>query len=651
MGDEFVDLSHRASVDRLFPDRLSNLSGSPYKVACCEDPALSYLNGKKKLVGLDIDFIDIIAKHQRTSVEYAYTPVPHKVFEPWYDRTIDFATYRMISRGTTKLLPFSALYFPNQYRWCVAVPKRYKRIIHEQVIWPFTVDLWMLMSGTVVFFFIYETMLQKLFSSRYPSVYSVINTPITIMRIMLLFLLSEYYTAILTSNLGLSRVPNYPKNLRELMKSNMPILTMQPYILEYIAEAPELASKIVEWSKTIRYDPFQYALVQMCDNFPYTIALATKNLGKELTRHHYHLIDEPIRTAIGYSPFEKTSPKVHRFQRYVSRLAEAGIWQYLIRKWNAIYSTSFHFYVDSDMASSLLYLNHFVPVFIVASYIYVLAIIIWPYTPSLWLLITSISACFIVYHLLLKDLLLKYFPNIFPIINTPLHILRILLLFLLTEYYTANLTAILGVSQVSVYPKTLDEFARSPIPLIMSAPDDYQYVRENPEVRAKTIEWNFSKTYDPAGMALIQLCDLFPYTIDHTTSLMGKRFGYRHYHLIGEPIVRTIVISPFLKTSPLMARFQKFVCRLNEAGIWDHLVRKWVALSRWPNAEDVDLADGKQGMFTQRSTILQLEHFTPVFLLAGYVYLVAVVVFLLEIAVHRILRRFNSAGRGFVAWG
>uniref|UniRef100_A0A182SSE5 Uncharacterized protein n=1 Tax=Anopheles maculatus TaxID=74869 RepID=A0A182SSE5_9DIPT len=175
------------------------------------------------------------------------------------------------------------------------------------------------------------------------------------------------------------------------------------------------------------------------------------------------------------------------------------------------------------------------------------------------------------------------------------------------EYYTAKLTAILGLSLIPVYPKTLIEFANSPIPLLVSHSNDYQYLLDNPEVYSKTIEWNFSEKYDPTGLALLQLCDLFPFTIDDTTDHLGKRLTYHHYHLIEEPISTAICLSPFRKTSPRLERFQLYVTRLHEAGIWNHLVKKWML------KDGHVLPDFKvQERTSFKSSILELLHFVPV---------------------------------------
>uniref|UniRef100_A0A182ILI6 Ionotropic glutamate receptor L-glutamate and glycine-binding domain-containing protein n=1 Tax=Anopheles atroparvus TaxID=41427 RepID=A0A182ILI6_ANOAO len=398
----------RDPVEKLFPDRLSNLSGRPYRVLCHDNRPLSYLNDNQ-IVGIDVEFIDIIAKHQSTVAVYEIALKSKSFGELWRARRVDLATFRIELQGME--YPFTPIFFPNQFRWCLAVPKAYHRIIHKQMI--------------------------------------------------------------------------------------------------------------------------------------------------------------------------------------------------------------------------------------------------WPYTPGLWGLILTVAVFFVTYELLLKKFLLKHFGDAFPIINTPLHILRILLLFLLTEYYTANLTAILGLSQFSDHPRTLEEFARSPIPLILSYPDKFQYVRDNPMVRAKTIDWNFSQTYDPTGLAMIQLCDLFPYTIDDTTSDLGKRYGHRHYHLIEEPIITSITASAFQRRSPLLIRFQMYISRLKEAGIWDYQMRKGIInnRNRWTKPQGAANDDELERLSRKQSTILRHEHFAPVFLLVGSVYLVAVIVFLLELAVHRIEQRFRWTGGGGMAWG
>ncbi|XP_049542637.1 uncharacterized protein LOC125955547 [Anopheles darlingi] len=218
----------------------------------------------------------------------------------------------------------------------------------------------------------------------------------------------------------------------------------------------------------------------------------------------------------------------------------------------------------------------------------------------------------------------QHFPSAFRIINTPLHLLRILLLFLLSEYYTAMLTANLGQSNVPTYPRTLDAFAKSKLPLLVGQAKSFQYIIDHPEIGARVMEINASRIYDPSWVSLVQLCELFPYTIGATTKALGKELDHWHYHLINEPIKSTVVTSPFRKTSPLLQRFQLYITRLYEAGIWDHLVRKWALTTRGSLT------------FDENDSALRLEHFVPVYIVGGYLYLSAAIVLLLEIIVHRI---------------
>uniref|UniRef100_A0A182WC47 Uncharacterized protein n=1 Tax=Anopheles minimus TaxID=112268 RepID=A0A182WC47_9DIPT len=856
MATEFVMMSTNDHVADLFPDRLTNLSGRPYKVAYLENPPLS-LRGTSTngTIGIDIEFIDMIAKHQRTVAEYRYTPKPIKLFDPWHATTIDFATY--CEEFPNQEQNVSLLFLPKQQRWCLAVPKTYNRILHEKFLWLYAVDGWVLIVFIVVCFLLYNLFFKSILQNRFPEAFPRINTPIHVLRIFLLFMVTEYYTALLSSNLSLSQLSLYPRTLERFQKCNIPLLVAHPESYHFIHNNTEMMARTVRWNLSQRYDPAGMALLELCDVFPYTIRASTKQLGRELNHHHYHLIKEPVKSTICISPFRRTSPVLVRFQMYARRLHEAGIWEHLVQKWT--WSTT-NVSNNALPDGSMLQMEHFIPVYIIGGYLYLnsseveslntrivihaipnfswvtnkisilvetleliqnlglygkskkviilidlrkvkltefevlkqsyhhvgaidilyvlehygqikimvpalnkptklvprsrrdsvtelfpdrlsnlrghpykiacienrpltyrtdndriigidvdfidiiakhqntiaiykytnnpiqlftswydikydlatyrikheglsypfkplyfpnqfrwcLAVpktynrviheqVIWPYKPSLWTLILSCAGFFVLYKLILKQLFQTRFPNAFPIINTPLQILRIMLLFLLTEYYTAKLTAILGLSEIPDYPKTLAEFANSPIPLIVSESNDYQYLLDNPEVHAKTIEWNFTKKYDPSGLALLQLCDLFPFTIDDTTDHLGKRHSYHHYHLIDEPISTSICLSPFRKTSPRLERFQLYVTRLNEAGIWNHLMSKWV------------LKDGhvKSGFKAQerksfKSSILQLPHFIPVYVIAGYLYLIALIIFILEQVVYRLHRRFEQ---------
>uniref|UniRef100_A0A182QGA6 Ionotropic glutamate receptor L-glutamate and glycine-binding domain-containing protein n=1 Tax=Anopheles farauti TaxID=69004 RepID=A0A182QGA6_9DIPT len=867
VATEFHIHSIHDPLDRLFPDRLANLSGRPYRVACLENPPLSFRSHSNRTIGIDIDFIDIIAEHQHTVAEYNYTTQAVKVFEPWHSTAIDFATYRISLQDLE--YHYEPLFFPNQFLWCLAVPKAYNQNHHLKILWPGTTDLWVLIIACFTCSGVYAWFLKNWLQTRFPAAYPIINTFARIWRVLLLFLLTEYYTAALSSDLGISQLPVYPRTLQEFVKSEIPLIVASPDSYQFLHDNPTLTSRTTAWNLKHRYGPSRLALVQLCDLFPYTVQTTTKIMGKQLNRHQYHLIEQPVKSAIRVSLFRRTSPLVvwKRQTEYV----EWSMWK---RQTHA----------NDDETHTLLELKHYMPIYIAGGYLYLLAVcnqsssatvgfvnfnvhhgfdyipelllrrvsnaafvnidhrqvccplqtlnipvfihavteknqysqimtalqgfglygktkkvivlidiervdkatvvkhqliynfagvidilyvlvrnsnklhvmapalgnfthlvsrsvsdsmqqlfpdrlanlsghpyrvacienrpltyrtaderivgidvdfidiiakhqrtvveykytknpikpfssrqdvqfdlatyrirqeglnypflpvyfphqfrwclvvpktfvrvihwqLVWPYKFSVWMLITSMMGFFLCYRLVLKDVLQRHLPNAFAIINTPLQILRIMLLFLLTEYYTAKLTAILGLSEVPIYPKTLAEFTRSPIPLIMSQMSEYQYVLDNPEVHAKTIEWNFSRKYDPSGLALLQLCDLFPFTIDDTTHLLGKRMSHRHYHLIDEPISTSLCFSPFRKTSPRLKRFQLYVTRLNEAGIWDHLMCKWLHKDGHTSFRVVSPGLKTHERQSLKSSMLEQPHFVPVYVIASYLYI------------------------------
>lgn len=374
-----VHRSAESSIEQLFPDRLSNLSGQPYKVACIENRPLTYRDASSgRIIGIDVDFIDIIAKHQRTVALFKHTADPIKQFKSWYDVEFDMATFRVPHGGLA--YPFTPLYFPNQFRWCLAVPKTYDRVIHDQVIWPYQPSLWAMLLSLAAFLIVYRLFLRQPIQHQYPDVFPTIDTPLQLLRMLLLFLMTEYYTAKLTAILGLSEVPIYPRTLAEFSSSPIPLLASHRSGYQYLIDNPQVHAKTIEWNFSAQYDPTGMALLQLCDLFPFTIGDTTQIMGKRLSHHHFHLIDEPISTSICISPFRKTSPRLVRFQQYVTRLNEAGIWDQLVSKWmlkDGRVSVAHGADKRTSFRSSILELFHFVPVYVIGGYLYTSALIIF----------------------------------------------------------------------------------------------------------------------------------------------------------------------------------------------------------------------------------------------------------------------------------
>uniref|UniRef100_A0A182SKE9 Ionotropic glutamate receptor L-glutamate and glycine-binding domain-containing protein n=1 Tax=Anopheles maculatus TaxID=74869 RepID=A0A182SKE9_9DIPT len=297
MATEFVMLSTVARVDELFPDRLTNLSGRPYKVVCFENSPLSFRSPSSgnKTIGIDVEFIDMIAKHQHTVVEYRYTEKPIIPFDPWHTTAVDFANYRITLKAPEQ--DVALLFLPDQHRWCLAVPKTYNRILHQQMLWPYTGDVWALIVALFVGFFLYNLYLKRILQQYVPNAFPIVNTPLHIFRMFMLFLLTEYYTAQLSSNLGLSLLPAYPRTFEQFQKSRVPIIVRSPESYHFIRNDPEIMTRTVRWNLSERYNPAGFAVLQLCDLFPYTIRTTTRLLGKELSRHHYHLIEQPVQAS------------------------------------------------------------------------------------------------------------------------------------------------------------------------------------------------------------------------------------------------------------------------------------------------------------------------------------------------------------------
>uniref|UniRef100_A0A182SXK1 Ionotropic glutamate receptor L-glutamate and glycine-binding domain-containing protein n=1 Tax=Anopheles maculatus TaxID=74869 RepID=A0A182SXK1_9DIPT len=367
--DKLVPFSIKAPVEALFPDRLSNLSGNPYIVATYEDPPLTYSSGSSHPIGTNVEFIDIIAKHQSTVAIYKHTPSPVRAYVSWEDQTIHFATYRILYAAGIRY-PFHPLLLPSMRSVCIVVPKQYSRLLHEQIIKPFRINLWLLIGALVLFFIGYHTALVPYLVEHYRTVYGIVKTPILMFRILLLFLLTEYYLAMLTSNLGLSQAPTYPTTVHEFIRTSIPLLVMRRDLLQNFAETNELASKVITDDDIPNYRLDQFAFLHNCHLSVYGIRRKIKKLkGSDLSHHHYHLIDESISSKITMVPFKNMNPRFERFQLYVTHLYEAGVWDYLMKKWNKLADNASIFEEQIQHTSALiLNLEHFVPVFIVGGY-------------------------------------------------------------------------------------------------------------------------------------------------------------------------------------------------------------------------------------------------------------------------------------------
>uniref|UniRef100_A0A182MHF6 Ionotropic glutamate receptor L-glutamate and glycine-binding domain-containing protein n=1 Tax=Anopheles culicifacies TaxID=139723 RepID=A0A182MHF6_9DIPT len=368
----YVQLSSNSPLDGLFPERFLDLRGRPYLVAWYDNEPMTFRRNND-VVGVDVDFINIIANHQNTYVEYTTGVSANS------QRTIDFATYRLGDTGywSQKSTP---LYFPNPFRWCLAVPRSYQRIVSGQIIRPFSLHLWILLLVLATVYLGYKSLLIQLLRRQYPAVFQIINAPIKLLVLLLHFMVLESYIAMLTKQLELLHVPSFPKTLEEFSESSIPLLLPVPNLFDYLKHNPNHADQLINWNRSAKYDPARLGILQMCDLFESTIEDTTALIGKRLDKHQFYLITQPVLTTSMVSPFRKDSPLVHTFQRYVNRLNEAGVWMHLVSKWTYRPRAPKHISpVENphDAETLFLELMHVVPIYIIAAQLLVLSLIVF----------------------------------------------------------------------------------------------------------------------------------------------------------------------------------------------------------------------------------------------------------------------------------
>uniref|UniRef100_A0A182YPC0 Ionotropic glutamate receptor L-glutamate and glycine-binding domain-containing protein n=1 Tax=Anopheles stephensi TaxID=30069 RepID=A0A182YPC0_ANOST len=365
-------LSLHEPVTSYFPERFFNLRGRPYVVAWFENEPMSFLRNDA-VVGVDVDFINIIAQHQNTHVQYITNA-------PQDPRTaIDFATYRLVNTiyWTQQSSP---LYFPNQFRWCLAVPRSYQRMVNGQIFRPFQTRLWILLLLLTGAFLAYNTLARPALRHHRPELFQIINPPMKMLALLLHFMVLECYIAMLTKQLELLHEPSFPKTVQEFSDSSLPLLVPVPDLFDFLKHNPNHADQLVSWNRSVKYEPERFGILQKCDLFERSIEASTELIGKRLDKRQFFLIPQPVLTTLTVSPFRKNSPLVHTFQRYVNRLNEAGVWAYLVSKWSfrpasPAYGSSLEH--PQEPEHLFLELMHMVPIYMIAGKLLLLGFIVF----------------------------------------------------------------------------------------------------------------------------------------------------------------------------------------------------------------------------------------------------------------------------------
>uniref|UniRef100_A0A182VDT9 Ionotropic glutamate receptor L-glutamate and glycine-binding domain-containing protein n=1 Tax=Anopheles merus TaxID=30066 RepID=A0A182VDT9_ANOME len=318
----YVQLSVNDSLERLFPNRFR---GRSYTIAWFKEEPLA-VRRDNKIIGVDVDMLNIIAKHQNIDL--------HDMSDQTLQgskRFFDLATLRTIDKSD-EWVHATALYFPNSYTWCVAVPRFYLLDLSGQLFRPFALDLWLLVLALAGAHAAYGKLLYPCLQRHHPAMGRLLNPQLKLLFRFLHFMMLETYIAMLTQQLEFSHLPLFPKTLQEFSRSSIPLLVMAMDLADIVHHIPRHAHQTVGWNRSLSYDPEQFAILVQCDIFERNIEQYTAMLGKRVHNTLFYLIPEPMLETPLVCLHKKDS-RVHTLQRYIDRLKEAGVWQYLVSKW------------------------------------------------------------------------------------------------------------------------------------------------------------------------------------------------------------------------------------------------------------------------------------------------------------------------------
>ncbi|KFB38281.1 hypothetical protein ZHAS_00005613 [Anopheles sinensis] len=203
----------------------------------------------------------------------------------------------------------------------------------------------------------------------------------------------------------------------------------------------------------------------------------------------------------------------------------------------------------------------------------------------------------------------------------------VVLLFFLSEAYNTKIISLMSFSKFYVLPRTIDELARSDFqiltPRYMSDMYDHLGLKFIPYAQSLRVERRL-------GM---KLYDVYCTAMNQGTAhivIRGIFDGFeKQLYIIDEPLAPDRHLLQFHFNSPFYELFEDYFARLNDVGIWAHLLKAHMDLSLW---------------FTESNDALQeviffFDDLMCVWLLAIAGWLISAIAFVGELAWDKVERK------------
>lgn len=348
------ELTDRPNFSLIFPNKLNNLCGHPYRTVWTENSIRIFTHGKS-LYGIDVFVLSSIFKHQNASLLVAeklktrsHRDVMAEVNEILNHGTADFCLNSDLTPPNRPHQGVINTYDEDGYCAVVPIPSSFSFIFY--VLTPFDTLSWILM----VAFTVAGGVLWRLFtrtsedsSSAKDFIFAVIGnflgqsvslrynrrilTTLSLLFFLMTFIMGNCYQSLIIASMTWSREGFRLKSFNEIYKSDYKFIVNDKllFILNNSGEFSEFLDRVDIQHVGLSYEQLvlrKYVIIDSC--FKIEAYMESDTQMPPMNFYFYKIPDMTMKHYEKLSIAER-SPFYKRLQSYHDRIFESGIRQFL----------------------------------------------------------------------------------------------------------------------------------------------------------------------------------------------------------------------------------------------------------------------------------------------------------------------------------
>lgn len=348
-----------AKVSHLFPDKLKDMQGYPYKIIVSHQfPRLNVHKGRMK--GIDASIFTEIVKHQNASMKIAFEVSPNdprgtlKFYDVLIGRMADLTLNTVLhSLESSMFLKFINTY--DEVGFCALIPIPSRLSFLHFILTPFDAWSWILLTGSIAISGVMWKLLRRRSTGSNSAWYFIFNVvgyflaqsipmrqnrrmQVALLQtcILMTFIMGNVYQSLIIALMSKSRDGIRMKTVDEMFSSDLKF-KVTPRLLKIFKDSGEFSSihdrleisnGFLEYKRLSRE---HYGILTRCDFIEDSMNVRDDmDLG-----NHYYILPEKIMPFYEKIILSDRSPFYEKLQTYHDFIFESGIrqyWKYLLRR-------------------------------------------------------------------------------------------------------------------------------------------------------------------------------------------------------------------------------------------------------------------------------------------------------------------------------